>query len=95
VLLNPGNEKKIKKKKTSTKHNVVNPVWNEAITFNLAKDCMNNASLEIIVYHDNKIGNDEHLGRVIISRDSSGDERLHWDELVNCRSAVARWHSLI
>ncbi|XP_052790353.1 synaptotagmin-5-like isoform X1 [Mya arenaria] len=94
ILLNPGPGKKQKKKKTSTKHNVMNPVWNEALTFSLPNECLQNVSMEFLVCHDNKIGNDEILGRSIISRDSSGDERIHWDEMVNCRSAVARWHSL-
>lgn len=86
--------KKVKKKKTSTKHNVTTPVWNEALTFNLPRDFLQSVTLEFQVCHDNKMGNDEILGRIIVSRDSTGDERIHWDELVNCRSAVARWHSL-
>lgn len=94
VLLNPGNGKKIKKKKTSTQHNVVNPVWNEALTFNLSRDCLKNVTLDIIVYHDNKMGNDEILGRTRISRDSTGDEKIHWDEMVDCKNANARWHAL-
>ncbi|XP_045191716.2 synaptotagmin-1-like [Mercenaria mercenaria] len=94
VLLSFGNGKKSKKKKTSTKHNVLTPVWNEALTFNLPKDYLNSVSLEFHVCHDNKMGNDEILGRTRISKESTGDERLHWDEMVNCRSAVARWHTL-
>ena len=95
VLLNPGNGKKMKKKKTSTQHNVVNPVWNEALTFNLSRDCLKHVSLEILVYHDNKIGNDEILGKLQISRESAGDEKIHWDEMISGKSAVARWHSLV
>lgn len=94
VLLTFGNGKKSKKKKTSTKHNVLTPVWNEALTFNLPKDCLQTASLDFLVCHDNKLGNDEILGRTRISADSTGDERLHWDEMINGRSAVARWHNL-
>lgn len=93
-MLNPGNGKKIKKKKTSIQHNVLNPVWNEAVTFNLSRDCLNNASLDFIVYHDNKMGNDEILGKIKISRDSTGDEKIHWDEMVSGKTAVARWHAL-
>ena len=66
------------------------PVWNEALTFSLPKDSLTQAYLDLTVYHDNKMGNDEVLGRARISRDSNGDERIHWDEMVNCRSAVAR-----
>lgn len=86
--------KKSKKKKTSTKRNVVAPVWNEALTFGVSRDSLQSVCLDFTVLHDNKMGNDEILGRLKISRDSEGDERLHWDEMVNCRSAVARWHAL-
>lgn len=94
VVLSCGNGKKSKKKKTSTKHNVLTPVWNEALNFNLPRDCLNSVALEFHVCHDNKMGNDEILGRTRISQSSNGDERIHWDEMVNCRSAVARWHAL-
>ena len=86
--------KKAKKKKTSTKHNVVSPVWNEALTFSVPRDNLQSVCLDFTVLHDNKMGNDELLGKLRISRDSHGDERLHWDEMVNCRSTVARWHAL-
>ena len=86
--------RKSKKKKTSTKRNVITPVWNEAVTFSVPRDALQSVCLDFTVLHDNKIGNDEILGKLKISRDSDGDERLHWDEMVNCRSAVARWHAL-
>ncbi|KAH3792295.1 synaptotagmin-1-like [Dreissena polymorpha] len=94
VSLSTGPEKKVKKKKTSTLHNVSDPVWNEALTFSLQKDCLQNVTLEVLVCNDNKVGNDVLIGRAKISRESRGDEKLHWDELVNFRSAVARWHKL-
>lgn len=40
------------------------------------------------------MGNDEILGKTVISRDSSGDEKIHWDEMISGKSAVARWHAL-
>ncbi|KAL4230229.1 hypothetical protein ACF0H5_010615 [Mactra antiquata] len=87
-------EKKVKKKKTSTKHNVNSPAWNEALSFNLSRDLLQSVTLEFQVCHENKMGNDEVLGNIVVARDSTGDRRIHWDEMVNCRSAVARWHSL-
>ncbi|KAK3599268.1 hypothetical protein CHS0354_012878 [Potamilus streckersoni] len=87
--------KRQKKKKTSTKHNTTSPVWNEALTFNLAKEHLQNICVDFTVCHDNKIGrDDEVIGRLRISRESEGDEKIHWDEMISCRSAVARWHML-
>ncbi|KAL3871139.1 hypothetical protein ACJMK2_039156 [Sinanodonta woodiana] len=87
--------KRQKKKKTSTKHNTTSPVWNEALTFNLAKEHLHNTCVDFTVCHDNKIGRgDEVIGRLRISRESEGDEKIHWDEMVSCRSAGARWHTL-
>ncbi|XP_067660988.1 synaptotagmin-1-like [Haliotis asinina] len=86
--------KKLKKKKTSTKHNTTNPVWNEALVFNLGKEFLNNICLELAVYHDNKIGNDELLGKTQLGPTSEGDEMAHWKDLISAKSAVARWHNL-
>lgn len=86
--------KKLKKKKSSTRHNTSNPVWNEALVFNLGKEFLNNVSLEITVFHDNKIGNDEVLGRVKLNADSKGDEETHWADMVAGRNAMARWHTI-
>ncbi|XP_041369848.1 synaptotagmin-5-like [Gigantopelta aegis] len=86
--------KKLKKKKTSTKHNTCNPIWNEALVFNLSKEHLNSLYLDLVVFHDNKIGNDELLGKVRLGPDSGGDERDHWKDLVQEKSATARWHNL-
>ena len=93
VAVMAGN-KKTKKKKTATCHSSSNPVWNEALVFNLAKEHLDSVSLEISVLHDNKIGNDERLGKVRLSSDSSGEEKAHWQDLVREKSGSARWHKL-
>ncbi|KAJ8300072.1 hypothetical protein KUTeg_021591 [Tegillarca granosa] len=82
--------RKIKKKKTSTVHSSLNPVWNEALSFSIARDIVKDVSLELTVCHENKLGNDDILGHVRLSADADGDERVHWNDLVSFRSAVAR-----
>ncbi|KAK7473709.1 hypothetical protein BaRGS_00035036, partial [Batillaria attramentaria] len=86
--------KKTKKKKTATVHNTNNPIWNEALVFNFAKEHLDSVALEVSVFNDNKIGNDERLGKVRLSCDSSGEEKVHWQDLVREKSASARWHKL-
>ncbi|XP_025112828.1 synaptotagmin-like protein 5 isoform X2 [Pomacea canaliculata] len=93
VTVMSGN-KKMKKKKTATVHNSINPVWNEALVFNLPRDHLDSIALEVSVFHDNKLGNDERIGKVRLSRDSCGEEKAHWQDLVREKMAVARWHKL-
>lgn len=42
------NGKRIKKKKTACRKSCNNPVWNEAITFNLSSSVLNNSAVEVI-----------------------------------------------
>ncbi|XP_050389642.1 synaptotagmin-5 [Patella vulgata] len=86
--------KKAKKKKTSTSHINCNPEWNEALVFNLPNESLDTICIDIAVFHDNKIGNDELLGRVKLTSESDGDEKAHWQDLVDSKCAMARWHHL-
>jgi Ca2+-dependent lipid-binding protein len=86
--------KKVKKKKTSTKRNTTNPTWNEALVFNLAKGSLHTTSIELLVYSDNLLGNNDHLGRLLVGPNTSGEELAHWHDLINAKTAMARWHSL-
>lgn len=86
--------KRLKKKKTSVKHNTANPVWNEALVFSLGKEFLKNIYLEFTVLHDNKIGTDEHLGKLRIGADSASDELAQWNEMVAGGNTVAKWFIL-
>lgn len=44
--------KRTKKKKTCTRKNTCNPVWNEALSFNLSSSNLPNATIEVIVKID-------------------------------------------
>jgi Ca2+-dependent lipid-binding protein len=39
--------KRVKKKKTAARKSTCNPVWNEALTFNVASSNLSNASVEV------------------------------------------------
>ncbi|XP_076091601.1 synaptotagmin-6-like isoform X2 [Mytilus galloprovincialis] len=86
--------KRIKKKKTSTVHVTHEPVWNEALVFNIGKELLKRLSAEFQIFHDNTIGNDELVGRVKFGYDTVGDGKIHWNDLMTSNSAVPRWHEL-
>ena len=86
--------KRIKKKKTSTLHSTRDPVWNEALVFNISKDLLKKISAEFHIFHDNTLGNDELIGRVRISFDNQADGDINWNDLITSKGAVARWHQL-
>jgi Ca2+-dependent lipid-binding protein len=39
--------KRVKKKKTAARKSTCNPVWNEALTFNMASSNLSNAAVEV------------------------------------------------
>lgn len=48
--------KKIKKRKTGVTRNTINPVYNEALTFDVNKDTLKNCLIEFTVVHDGLLG---------------------------------------
>ncbi|KAK2159200.1 hypothetical protein LSH36_156g03016 [Paralvinella palmiformis] len=85
----------VTKKKTSTKRNNNNPVWNEALVFNVNKDAIKTLHTELAIYHENLLGNSEFLGKVAIGPNSAEEELSHWNDVINSKSALARWHHLV
>ncbi|XP_033096958.1 synaptotagmin-2-like [Anneissia japonica] len=86
--------KRLKKKKTTSKHSIVHPVFNEALVFNVSKNFLKYLKLEVSVIHDNRVGQNEVLGKVIVGPDSHGEELAHWNDMITSSKAVARWHRL-
>ncbi|XP_022099154.1 synaptotagmin-1-like isoform X2 [Acanthaster planci] len=89
------NTKRLKKKKTSTKHNTVHPVFNEALVFNVVQESLRHLTLEFQIIHENRIGQNEVLGRAVLGPDSQGEELAHWNDMISSSKPVARWHRLI
>ena len=89
-------EKTIKTKKTSTKRNTVDPVFNETLSFNVTSEVMEECELVASVYNYKLKGKDELIGRIVLGRRASGaQEKKHWSSmLVTQRSPVAQWHDL-
>lgn len=86
--------KRLKKKKTSTKHGTPNPVFNEALVFNVPHHFLKHLKLEIQVTHENKLGQNEVIGRMEVGPDSQGEELAHWNDMISSCKPVARWHRL-
>ena len=86
--------KRVKKKKTTVKRNTLSPVWNEALVFSVSKQLFSTLQIEFVVYNDSLIGNSEALGKVVVGAGTSGEELAHWNDIINGRTASARWHHL-
>ncbi|XP_076342141.1 synaptotagmin-5-like isoform X2 [Tachypleus tridentatus] len=87
--------KRCKKKKTTTQRGTINPVFNEALTFNVTREILKSVTLEFTVMNDNILGQKENLGSVVIGPQSKGDEAAHIRDMIASKTAVAMWHSLI
>ncbi|KDR13859.1 Synaptotagmin-9, partial [Zootermopsis nevadensis] len=89
--------KRVKKKKTAARKGTCNPVWNEALTFNVASSSLSNAAVEVCLIDQGNdlIGNNPLLGSFVIGPEEEGPERDHWCDMTQSpRKAVAMWHTL-
>ncbi|XP_058450136.1 synaptotagmin-A [Malaya genurostris] len=88
--------KRLKKRKTTVSRNTISPVYNEALSFDIARDALKNCSIELQVLHDNLLGKNEVLGKAIIGSgpDARPEDRAFFDELFRNRSATAQWITL-
>ncbi|XP_046395716.1 uncharacterized protein LOC124162979 [Ischnura elegans] len=91
--------KRVKKKKTAARKACANPVWNEALTFNVPASSLNLAALEVCILGQSSdlIGaNSPLLGSCVLGpHESPGPAQDHWSDMAqNPRKAVAMWHTL-
>uniref|UniRef100_A0A1A8K2H4 Synaptotagmin XII n=2 Tax=Nothobranchius kuhntae TaxID=321403 RepID=A0A1A8K2H4_NOTKU len=87
--------KKISKKKTSTKRDDTNPIFNEAMIFSVPSVVLQELSLRVTVAEATEDGRGENLGHVIIGPEASGMGITHWNQmLATLRKPVSMWHPL-
>ncbi|XP_077979481.1 synaptotagmin-17-like [Glandiceps talaboti] len=88
--------KLVKTKKSSTKKNTIDPVFNESFNFNVSPVLLTEHSLVISAWDYNCKGRDDFIGQIVIGKYSSGpSEMTHWNRMLHSkRSPVAQWHSL-
>ncbi|XP_054720947.1 synaptotagmin-6-like [Uloborus diversus] len=94
VSLTSGDNKKIKKKKTTTKKGANNPVWNEAISFDVTEDDLKHCHLVVSVVNCHH-GHSPLLGTCVLGHRGHGQGSVHWDNMIqNPRKSMAMWHPL-
>ena len=81
--------KRLRKKKTSTRKCDLNPVFNEAVSFDISLEMMNNVDLLLSVMHEN-----DPVGCVLIGVHATGKELEHWKAMRTVDRPVANWHKL-
>ncbi|EDO31747.1 predicted protein [Nematostella vectensis] len=94
VLLFDG--QKVKKKKTSTRKQEKNPVYNESMLFDIPPHFLHRVILLISVADKpSDSRRSDIIGRVVIGSPSSGEALSHWNQmLVSPRRPIAAWHKL-
>ncbi|KTF94172.1 hypothetical protein cypCar_00028705, partial [Cyprinus carpio] len=87
--------RRLKKRKTTTKKNTLNPVYNEAIIFDIPPENVEQVSLSIIVMDYDRVGHNEVIGVCRAGPDAEGLGRDHWNEMLAYpRKPITHWHAL-
>ncbi|XP_038856571.1 synaptotagmin-9-like [Salvelinus namaycush] len=88
--------RRLKKRKTSTKRNTLNPVYNEAIVFDVPPENIDQISLLIAVMDYDRVGHNEVIGVCRVGNEAESLGRDHWNEmLLYPRKPIAHWHPLV
>ena len=87
--------KRLKKKRTVVKKREVNPVWNEAFSFNIPLRILHRVSVMVLVKHHSERGKEKLLGKLMIGASSTDEAVDHWNAMSSSGKSVARWHHLI
>ncbi|XP_069942809.1 synaptotagmin-10-like isoform X2 [Cherax quadricarinatus] len=88
--------RRLKKKKTTVKKATLNPVYNEALVFDIPNDNIEDVTLLIKVVDYDRVGANELLGVAVIGSQVIGPGRDHWLEMLECpRRPVAQWYPLM
>ncbi|XP_067090678.1 synaptotagmin-9b isoform X1 [Osmerus mordax] len=88
--------RRLKKRKTSTKRNTLNPVYNEAIVFDVPPENIDQISLLIAVMDYDRVGHNEVIGVSRVGNEAESLGRDHWNEMLSYpRKPIAHWHPLV
>ncbi|XP_039278820.1 synaptotagmin-C [Nilaparvata lugens] len=88
--------KRVKKKKTAARKSCTNPVWNEALVFNVPSHSIAHSCIEVCLMDQaDMVSNKGLLGSCVIGPHEEGPPQDHWHDMTQSpRKAVAMWHSL-
>ncbi|XP_063716047.1 synaptotagmin-6-like isoform X2 [Symsagittifera roscoffensis] len=89
--------KRIRKRKTSVHRRTVNPVFNEALFFDIGEEQLDDSHLLVQVIDHDRIGRNELIGALEIGcHVTGGSGGVHWrDCIAHARKPVTMWHTLI
>ncbi|NWU91076.1 SYT10 protein, partial [Upupa epops] len=88
--------RRLKKRKTTTKKNTLNPIYNEAIIFDIPPENVDQVSLSIAVMDYDRVGHNEVIGVCRTGIDAEGLGRDHWNEMLAYpRKPITHWHPLV
>lgn len=90
------NGKKVSKKKTSTKREEKNPIFNEAMIFSVPASALQTLQLRLSVVECTTDGSKAaSIGHVIVGSQLTGTSLTHWNQMMSSlRKPVAMWHAL-
>ncbi|XP_030633731.1 synaptotagmin-10 [Chanos chanos] len=87
--------RRLKKRKTTIKKSTLNPVYNEAIIFDIPPENVEQVSLSIMVMDYDRVGHNEVIGVCRAGPDAEGLGRDHWNEMLAYpRKPITHWHAL-
>lgn len=86
LIMSSNSGRRSRKKRTSVQRGTVNPVFNEAITFDVSREVLSRSTLEFTVLSDEEV-----LGMTRIGPSTCGDELSFFREMLASRTATARW----
>ncbi|KAJ8398887.1 hypothetical protein AAFF_G00417950 [Aldrovandia affinis] len=87
--------RRLKKRKTTTKKSTLNPVYNEAIIFDIPPENVEQVSLSIVVMDYDRVGHNEVIGVCRTGPEAEGLGRDHWNEMLAYpRKPITHWHAL-
>lgn len=82
------------RKVTSFKIGTPNPLYNEALLFDLKGLVINDVHLQTTVFQRVSVGLEIPLGKVLLGKNVGGSEESHWLEALTAAKATAQWHQL-
>ncbi|XP_076036162.1 synaptotagmin-6-like isoform X3 [Oratosquilla oratoria] len=88
--------RRIKKRKTSVQRATLNPVYNEALVFDIPNEHIEDVTLLVKAIDYDRVGANELMGVVAIGCHVLGTGRDHWLHMLETpRQPVAQWHALM
>lgn len=86
----------IKKEKTDTMNDQINPVFNSVMDFYVPLSTLDQTNIVFVVMHkDVRTDSKENIGRIVIGANATGKCLNHWNRTIAAQGKpIAQWHQL-